>query len=336
VSIIGSHLESLAAGAKARGRIPVGTLASGRAIEIPYLLLRGMQPGRCLWINGQVHGDEINGIMAALGFFHALDPSELRGSVVVVPTANPLAFDARRKKAPQDEQDLDQTFPGRDTGFISDRMAHALFLEASGAADVLLSLHAIGAEMDAVPYCVYKLHANGRIAEGELLSLIACFRPSVACRQDVAAAGTELPGNIAGALDYQMLALGKPAFNVEIGCAARLQPELIDRAVAGLRRVAGQCGLLPVSARPGERLRRVTRRAQISCSHGGIFRPRCRPGEVIGAGVGAGEIVDLYGDTLEKISFAQDVIVIALRQEPVVHSGDRVLFVAQEWDEVSA
>ncbi len=99
---ISKALMSLEPGQRAEGRLPVGTMASGQGIELPYLALRGVQGGPCLWLNGAVHGDEINGVLAALDFFRALDPNRMRGSVVVTPVSNPLAFDARRKRAPQD------------------------------------------------------------------------------------------------------------------------------------------------------------------------------------------------------------------------------------------
>lgn len=109
---VGKALDGMSPASRTKGKISVGTMASGAEIAIPYVALKGAKPGPCLWINGQVHGTEINGIFAALDFLNELDASKLGGSVVVTATANPLALDARRKFAPQDDQDLDQSFPG--------------------------------------------------------------------------------------------------------------------------------------------------------------------------------------------------------------------------------
>jgi predicted deacylase len=333
---IASHLDSLAPGTRARGHITAGRMASGRDIVIPYLVLRGARDGPCLWVNGNVHGDEINGTMSAIRFYQGLDAAAVSGSVVVTPTANPLAFDAREKHTPQDGQDLDQTFPGRAGGLVSDRLAHALFAEMRECSDLLVSLHAIGWVMQARPYGVYKLHPGGAVSEAEQLAWLACFHPALACRMSVAAAGSELPGNLAGAIDYQMLALGKPAVMVEAGCARQLQWDIVERTVGGLRCAAHRLGLLPAPVRAAARsLTRVTRRAQITCAQAGIFRALRRPGDRIAAGEALGEIVDLYGDVVERPVLDADAIVIAVRSEPVVHTGDRVLFAALEWDEVA-
>src|SRR5690606_25703930 len=108
--------------------------------------------------NGQVHGDEINGVLAALRFVRGLDPAGMQGNVVVTPSANPHALDSRRKRNPYDELDLDQCYPGSPTGLISERLAHALFSEIRGTADMLINLHTMNALFDSKAYAVYKVH----------------------------------------------------------------------------------------------------------------------------------------------------------------------------------
>ena len=99
--IVKSMLDSLAAGGRAKGKIPAGTMASGAEIAIPFVAVKGAKPGPCLWINGQVHGNEINGIFAALDFYNGLDPAKLSGSVVVTAMASttPAGAGARWRPA---------------------------------------------------------------------------------------------------------------------------------------------------------------------------------------------------------------------------------------------
>jgi len=331
------HLRSLAPGSQGRGSIIAGRLASGQEIAIPYHAVRGAHPGPCLWVSGNVHGDEINGMVAAAQFVREAQPAALRGAIVVVPTANPLAFDAREKHTPLDGQDLDQTFPGRRDGLVSDRIAATLFGEMKACADMLVSLHAIGWVMSAKPYAVYKLAPGGAVSEDTLLRCIAGFEPMFACRQNVAPGGGELPGNIAGAIDYQFLCLGRPAIMVELGSARTLQMEYVEQTTRGLNRLARLLEMLPGEISPaGWPLRRVTERRQMTCTHAGIFHPRAVPGERVLAGRVVGEIHDLWGETVERIVFDRDVIVIGIRREPVVHTGDRTVFVATQWDDVPA
>ncbi|MCQ0003902.1 hypothetical protein [Actinomadura madurae] len=47
-----------------------------------------------------------------------------------------------------------------------------------------------------------------------------------------------------------------------------------------------------------------------------------------------GEIRNVYGDVVEAVSLPTPALVIGVRRDPIVHSGDRVGFVATEWDDV--
>jgi len=324
-------------GQRIRGRIPLGTSASGSELGIPWFALKGAQPGPCLWINGQVHGDEINGLLAGFDFINGIDPARLHGSVVMSTTANPFAMEARRKKTPADEEDLDQAYPGRADGLPTQRLAAALFPLVAEHADVTVCMHAVGTAYEAIPYAVYKLHPESGVDERRLLRLTAHFRPAISCRMSVAAGGSELPGNIAGALDYQLLALGRTAFMLEIGTGGRAEAPYIAQTAAGLRSLAAEMGLLPDEAPlplPA-RLLRGTRRGHVTVQHGGFARMGAKPGRVAAAGTPLLRIENAFGEHVEDIKQPGDVFVISLRRDPVVHSGDRGAYVAWEWDEVT-
>src|SRR5690606_6214898 len=143
------------------------------------------------------------------------------------PTANPVALDARRKTGPYDEQDLDQTFPGNPNGLISDQLSAALFAAVEPHADVAVSMHTMNNLFDSDPYAVYKVHPQSGVSEDDVLRLVRHFHPVFACRMSVSGGTGELPGNIAGALDYQMLAKGKAAFMIELGSGSCTTPACI-------------------------------------------------------------------------------------------------------------
>lgn len=334
---IGRALANLRPGARAKGRIPLGTSASGSELGIPWIALRGATDGPCLWINGQVHGDEINGLLAGFDFINGLDPARLRGLVVMTTTANPFALEARRKKTPADEEDLDQAYPGRADGLPTERLAAALFAAVAEHATVTVCMHAVGTPYEAMPYGVYKVHPDSGFDEAAMIRMTAHFRPAITCRMSVAAGGKELPGNIAGALDYQLLARKRAAFMLEIGSGGQAQAPFIAQTAAGLRSLAADMGMLPGEVPPPlpARLLRATRRGHIMVTQGGFARMGARPGQVAPAGTRLLRIENAFGEHVEDVTQPDDVFVISLRRDPVVHSGDRGAFVAWEWDEVA-
>lgn len=326
-------IERTVGGTLSRAELPVGTMASGQPITLPLVIAKGKTPGPVLWLNGAVHGDEINGTLAMLDFIQALDCETLAGTVIASPVSNPAGFDARRKRVPQDDQDLDQSFPGNAQGMLSQLLAHTLFEAIRTTADVVLNFHTMNPYFSSVPYAVYKDAGEGAPAEADLLAAISCFAPFVACKMSVSS-GAELPGNNAGSLDYQSLRLGKLSFMVELGGGSRQEPQYVEAGVVGLQRLAAHLGMLPPLTPSTLPLRRVTGRTHVFNRHGGLFRQYVAAGTLLKAGEALGVVQDLTGTVIEKISFDQDVLVIGVRNDPVVHSGDRVGFVALKWEEV--
>jgi predicted deacylase len=334
VGIVSEHMNALRPHEVGRGVISVGRYASHTPINLPYIVVRGARTSPCLWVNGAVHGNESQAAYTGIEFARGLNPADLEGTVVVTPIANPPAFDARRKYSPIDELDLDQSFPGRPTNFSTELLAERLFEEIRSTASVLINLHTMGPFLDAIPYAVYKITQDAAIPEAELLRIASLFDPYVACRMDLTGHG-ELPGELAGALDFQILRLGRPALMIELGAGGRLDLDQVAQGVRGLVRLARSAGVL--NGPPddgGGMLTRVTRRTHLTCSEGGFFRALVRPGAELPAGSVLGQVVDAYGDLVEEVRLSSDVLIIGVRRDPVVHTGDRVGFVGLEWDRV--
>ncbi len=333
LGIIRRSIESLPPGTRTSGRLLAGSMASGRPIELPWLAVKGKGSGPCLWLNSAVHGDEVNGILAALDFIRTVEPNDVSGTIVVTPVANPLGFDARRKRVPQDELDLDQTYPGRNGGLTSELLAWRLFVELRDVAEVLVSFHTMNPYFDSLPYVVYKVGGHQRVTETELLAAAAAFEPFVACRMPLQGE-SELPGNVTGALDYQVLQTGALAFMVELGGGSRQEHRYIQQGTRGLQTLCRQLGIIPGGKKRPDRIRRVTARRHVTCKHGGLFRQHANAGCIVSAGVPIGTVEDICGRTMEVVSFPDPVALIGIRNDPVVHSGDRVAFVGVEWDDV--
>ncbi|MBN9428491.1 MAG: succinylglutamate desuccinylase/aspartoacylase family protein [Burkholderiales bacterium] len=333
---VAQRLASMPAGARGDCLIETGNLASGAPLGIPVVLVKGARAGPCLWINGQVHGDEINGLVAALDFVGGLVPSSMAGSVVLTTTANPYAFDARRKRTPHDDLDLDQCFPGHAQGLASERLAYAMTEAMAGCADLLVSFHTMGSAFDCRPFAVYKQSsAPGAPDEAGLLVLMAQFAPSCACWMPIELREGELPGHLAGAIDYWMLEAGKPAFMIELGAGGRVDAEHVKQGVRGLTGVARKLGIVRGAAEADSPPLRVTRYRHATCARGGLFRRAAEPDTMLAAGQAYGHITDLYGKVVETLSFEQPALLVGVRRDPVVHSGDRVAFAALQWDRVA-
>ena len=322
-----------------RGRLRVGSRVSGADIAISYVIVLGAEPGPTLWINGQVHGTEVCAIVAGLDFCQRLDPATLKGAVVFTASGNPLALESRTETTQQDfGANLDTSYPGRPNGFVTERMADRLLREILAVRpDLVLSMHAQGRDFASAVYGVYKLPPDTPVPPDHLYRFLKHFEPFVVCRMSVQPGSGELPGNHAGALDYQAMAHGIPAFMIELDVGQRAAPGSIDYGVAAFTRVCGELGMLPSPAGSVERAAShlVTARGHCTANEGGLWRSPHAAGTRVPAGEPLGTITDLTGIVVETVRMPMDVLIIAVRLDPVVHTGDGVAYVAREWSELT-
>ena len=318
------------------GELLVGNRASGAAVAISYVVLKGGRPGPTLWINGQVHGNEVAAIVAALDLINVLDPAEMAGTLIFTATGNPLAFDVRTMLSPQDYGNLDQSFPGRPDGFITERLAFRLLSEIlSVRPDLLISMHSQGTEADSRLYGVFKQPPESEVSVDAILPYLRLFDPMVVCRMRIEPGSGEIPGNHAGALDYQAMLHNIPAFMIELGTGQRCHSDDVAAGIKLFGRVLGRMGIVDGGAPLGVDLcPLVTGRGHLTVDFGGLFRPACRPGEVVLAGQTIGTTMDLAGNRVETLVCDHDVMIIAIRIDPVVHSGDNVAYVAHAWSDL--
>lgn len=321
-----------------RGRIKLGTRVNGADIAISYVVVVGAELGPTLWLNGQVHGTEVCAILAGLDFCESLDPAALKGAVVFTASGNPLALESRTEATQQDfGANLDQSYPGRPNGFITERMAHCLFREILAVRpDLLLSMHAQGKDFASAVYGVYKLPPDCPVEPAYLYRFMKQFAPMVVCRMSVKAGSGELPGNHAGALDYQCMAHGIPAFMIELDVGQRADPAKIAFGAEGFRRIGAELGMLPQEKVPVGDMpsRLVTARGHCNADLGGLWRSPHPPGTIVPAGEPIGTVTDLTGVVVDTVRMAMDVLIIAVRLDPVVHTGDGVAYLAREWTDL--
>ena len=149
--------RSVQNGEKAYFSVPVGELCHRGKEQFPVIVAAGKKDGPTLWINGTVHGDELNGSYAAWEICRELEPDLLCGNLVVTPICNVNAFYDRQKVSGLDYLDMDTVFPGNPEGMLTQRIAAALYREIKSNATALINFHTMATPYTANPYTVRKI-----------------------------------------------------------------------------------------------------------------------------------------------------------------------------------
>lgn len=325
--------QSIKDGEKYFFTVPVGELAHRAEIQFPVIVVAGKKPGPTLWVNGTVHGDELNGSYAAWELARELDTTELSGVLVVTPVCNPVAFECRNKISDLDFMDMDTAFPGDPQGMLSQRIAHILYQEIKSHADALISFHTMATPYRANPYSVRKIVPGvsekvNRTAE----EMQRAFGVVTNCLVDLCSGVNELPGVTSGALDITCLKDGIPAFMGEMGQGGKLEDLYINAAKRGISNVMRYWHMLPGEIQQPGRKVLISSRRFLRSDRGGLMRMAVAPGQEVKAGESL-LYFHYYGNEVESYPAKSDCYIIGIRDNPVINTGDRVAFVGTKWSE---
>jgi predicted deacylase len=235
-------------GEKGFGHIRV-PLPDGEHVDVACWVIQGRAgrgqahaAGPVLYVHSTQHGNEISGVEVVRRVATAIDPRRLRGTVIAVPVANPLAFHWRRHhylQGPEEayqgrpELDVDHFWPGDPEGTHVQRLAHALWHQAVQHATHVLDMHTWN-RWQAAATTVRARHAPS-------LALARAFGLWVQARPEPAAGDEGPTGSITGIAIRHGKAACAPNFT---GQWDIYEPE-VRRGVAGLRNVLRHLGMLP-------------------------------------------------------------------------------------------
>ena len=120
--------------------VPVGHRVGSEPWKIRFVELRGAQPGPATAIVAGIFGDKPLGCLAVHALGRRLQGLDLRGTVVLVPAANPPALEVGTRLSP-DALFLNRRFPGAPTGPLTDQIAHHVLAELRARVDAVVDLH---------------------------------------------------------------------------------------------------------------------------------------------------------------------------------------------------
>ncbi len=241
----------------------VASNAIGQWQQLPVRVFKGSKPGCRVMITAGVHGDEQNGIMAAMKLARCLVGQEIAGCVTIVPIVNPSGvLNHSRDFYPVDPDtspsNLNRYFPGKFDGNETDRYLAALWHNLLlPNADIAIDLHT---QTSGTCYPLY-VFADYRVEEAQKMARLM--------NADVI---LDDPGET-GVLETTWNTNGVPAITVEIGAGRNFEAELVERAVAGVMNILKSHKVIAGDIEPLNRPQEGTRTISIRAEQGGFVEP---------------------------------------------------------------
>lgn len=307
----------------------LGTLPSGGPVKTTVHTYAG-EAGPTLYVQAAQHGREINGTETLRRFHHRLESvaTELTGTIVAVPVANPITFDRVSYTAPNSldsvNGNMNRVWPGDATGTLHQRMAAELW-EYVKTADAVVDLHTGSPDM--LPHVVYTAD------DSPSKELAAAFGTDLLLgeRANEAATDSWHRRNFDGKLRVAATQAGIPAITPELGYNRQILEAVVELAVDGLTDLCRHLGMLPGDVQRRDQQMGRNHLGQVNASESGLFRPeptldvgdRVTDGQTLGALFGP-----MSYERRQIVTANRDGLLYALRREATVTPGDSLASIA--------
>jgi len=275
-----------------RGRLPLLESADGSRVEAPVIVAAGAERGPVAWLIACGHGDEFGGALALQRVARELDPTRMKGLVVLIPIANPPAFQAMQRVNPSSDDliDFGDAFPGQPR-FATERIAATYTSLWQQHVDYVVDLHTGGDRFVQHPFVIFTV--TGTVPADRMEILARLFGVPTLWRDRQRVFESDISINLP--------AIGIPAFLLEVGGGSSMKSQQdAQQAEHSLSFLLG-IGVLPGGARPGVVHTVVEGYRIVTPSRGGFFYAAVEPGDAVQEGATLGRVVDVYGDEVEVL-----------------------------------
>ncbi|MFD1562571.1 succinylglutamate desuccinylase/aspartoacylase family protein [Haloarchaeobius amylolyticus] len=298
-------------------------LPSGSDISVTVHRYEG-SPGPTVYVQAAQHGIELNGTAALRRLHDHLTSTEIAGTVLVVPIANPRAFDHRSYVTPHAldavNSNMNRVWPGDDDGTLQERSARRLWYLVEGA-DAVIDLHTGSADM----------LEHVRFQDDDSEALAEAFGSEYLL---VDAAEENAPDrDFRGKLRTAAARAGIPAITPELSNSRRVDHSAVQRGATGIRNVLRKMNVL--DGVPDTPVTRTVFRSDGDCiraEDSGLFEPRpdIEVGDRVSPETTLGSIYSpATFEELQTVTARESGIVYSLTRESVVAAGEKLADVAE-------
>src|SRR5215467_12275510 len=231
-----------AAGQKATGvlEIPAGVDAG---TSIPVAVFQGTKPGPVLALASGAHGTEYASIIALEKLIQTLDPTQISGTVIILPLVNIQSFAQKVPHVnPVDGKSMNRFYPGKQDGTQTERVSYVITKQVVERCDYLVDYHGGDLDENLRPYAYWPKSGNAK-QDATTRDMVLAFG------LDHIIVWSDRPKdpNASRYLDNTANTRGKPAIAVEAGYSGTVQPDDVHALVAGTLSVMRYLKMLPGS-----------------------------------------------------------------------------------------
>jgi predicted deacylase len=327
VSIAGAQDRStftVGTASATRGRTATGVIDVPRGVDtstsIPVAVVHGSRPGPVLALVAGSHGTEYTSIIALEKLIGALNPSEISGTVIIVPLVNIQSFERKVPHVnPIDGMSMNRMYPGKPNGTQTERVSYLITKQVVEQCDHLIDLHGGDLDESLRPYSYWTKTGNevqDRISREMVLAfgldhiIISADRPK--------------DPNASRYLENTATTRGKSSITVEAGYAGTVEPDDLQALVNGCLNVMRYLKMLPGVVTPVSHPVWIGKIESVDSEQTGVFYPLVRRGTYVERGMKLGYVTDYVGKTMFEATSPAAGIVLYICAVPSMRKGETI------------
>jgi len=320
-------LESIAVefGERVDTWLPIAKRPDGSDYSLPMIIVNGTEEGPVLYLQGAVHGDELEGPAAIMDVVNSLDPKKMKGTIIGIPVVNipgylhKISVDVSGiRENPIDWKNLNRTFPGKEDGTITERLAHTIANKIVPLADVIVDIHSGGQRGTSIHMAGFIAAENNMdyvlktLEIAELIPMEIIWRSSPWGKLKIVAQEKNILFTC-----------------IEVTGQGRCDEEDVEPLVIGIKNVMKHLGMIEGQPEgiPKER-KYIDTETYIYATVGGLLRPKVKTGDLAKEGQIIGVLYDVHGHITEKVSAPFDCIVTGIRTKGVAWVSEPLFLVS--------
>ncbi len=301
-------------GEKVKGFLKVASTAT-HDVKLPYLVIRGKEPGPTLCVLGGVHALEYASIEGVQRVGQELQPDDLKGTLITVPIVNMEGFDNRVAFINNiDYVNQNRVFPGNASGTMSRRVASTLFENIISKADALIDSHGGDLTEDINKFVIIG-KTEDKALNQKMVDMASCYDAHYI-------SVTDIVGSTKEALNLY----GIPCITPESGTPFPVRIDEVNFHHDGIMNVLKYMKI--VEGEPEmKKLQINPEQVRLFADLGGIWRPKIKAGDLVEEGNVLGNIVNIFGDTIQTIKAPFSGLANNTRTSAAVNSGDTLVYI---------
>jgi N-alpha-acetyl-L-2,4-diaminobutyrate deacetylase len=296
---------------------------------IPIAMIKN-GTGKTFLLTAGTHGDEYEGQVGLLNLARELDPAQVQGRVIIIPSLDLPAVEVAQRLCPYDGRDLNRVFPGDRNGSFTEMLADYVTRVLLPMTDYNMDIHTGGNFYTTAPNTCSHFVDDPAQMRANIETGLAWGAPYHAVLRE-----SDHTNSFMTIADH----LGVPALSTELGGSGRIGADTLEIVERGLRNMLKLHGAIegPIEKPPvPTKLMGIgdAQGALLHAPHGGLFHAFKSGGDWVREGEEAGRIYDFHDPSRPptRVFFKQSGCLWAMHTGARVERFDVLGFVMNELD----